>query len=155
MACTHTHTHWLTIAEQLGCQSNNDASEQWGRLCVAFCRPNPHLHWMIFINYVLFRKWQVNDASYSTYCMHSLNVVMTDIGQRDWNNWFRISRADWRLKQLITLNCPLATDHCLDCLNYRQPWYQLKESDEVLKFLLNMAEMSSQLTFKWLPRPAV
>lgn len=114
---THTHTHtyhgWAAgRSDQQWCQ--------WtmGRLWVAFCSPNPKLYWKIFINYVLFRKWQVNDASCRTYSVapptppsplgssHSPHVVMIDTGQREWNNWSRISRADWRLKHLIALNCP-------------------------------------------------
>lgn len=31
-----SHTNQLTMAEQLGWQTNNGASEQWGRLWVAF-----------------------------------------------------------------------------------------------------------------------
>lgn len=52
------------MAEQLGGQSNSDASEQWGDCGKPFVTPNPQLHWMIFINYDHFRKCQVNDVSY-------------------------------------------------------------------------------------------
>lgn len=40
-----------------------------GRLWEAFCNPSLRLYWTIFINYVQFRKWQVNDGGRIQLCV--------------------------------------------------------------------------------------
>lgn len=69
--------------------------------------------------------------------VHSSCVVMTDVGQRDWNNWFRISRADWRLKLLITYNCPLCT-HSVFIELHRHGFSPMKAKLEIQGKKLNM-----------------
>ena len=75
---------WL---RQAGGQADNRAGEQWPLFGWPFVAPNPQSHGAIFINHVLFRKWQVNDAlshthTYTHYSTYSIRFSLK--AHTDW-----------------------------------------------------------------------